>query len=235
MKGIVSALGMSADGVLAAGTYSRWIALYDAGGGGGGGNASVFSLGSSNHDDAAEGGGGGITQVLWSACGRYLCVAERASDGIGVWDIRGTGRRLAWLRGRNARTQQRLGVEVVGGGGGERMGAGAGAGVGEAREQVWAGSVDGNVRVWSAGLGMAEGTVDAASWGFRAHEDAVASTTLHASGSVLATCSGQRHPFHQAAADDSSSSSSSSSSPSRSPSPQKSKWNVDNTLKLWAL
>ncbi|CAD6564022.1 MAG: hypothetical protein ASARMPRED_002652 [Alectoria sarmentosa] len=165
MKGIVSALGLSSEGVLAAGTYSRWVGLYD--GFGRGENTGVFSVGT---EVEAE-GGGGITQVVWSACGRYLCVVERASDGVGVWDIRGTGKRLAWLRGRNAKTQQRLSVGVMGG-------------------ELWAGAVDGMVRVWE-GLGMMEGLLDP-DWEFKAHEDAVSSTILHPSGSVLASCSGQR-------------------------------------------
>ncbi|KAL9138043.1 MAG: hypothetical protein Q9175_000741 [Cornicularia normoerica] len=157
MKGIVSALGMSSEGILAAGTYSRWVGLYD--GFGRGGNAGVFSVGTGDEVER----GGGITQVIWSLCGRYLCVVERASDGVGVWDIRGTGKRLTWLQGRNARTQQRLGVEILGG-------------------EVWAGALDGVVRIWE-GLGMVEGMIDP-SWEFRAHKDAISSTTLHSSGGV---------------------------------------------------
>lgn len=220
MKGIVSAMGMSSEGMLAAGTYSRWLGLYD--GFGRGGNAGVFSV--STEDEVER--GGGITQVVWSTCGRYLCVVERATDGVGIWDIRGTGRRLAWLRSRNARTQQRLGVEVVGG-------------------EVWAGALDGVVRVWE-GLGMVEGVMDP-SWEFRAHEDAVSSATLHPCGSVLATCSGQRHalpPIRDVAyLDDESDSDSSSqrslssisSISSTSASSKRPSQTTDNNLKLWAL
>ena len=222
MKGIVSALGVGSEGMLAAGTYSRWVGLYD--GFGRGGDAGVFAVGAEDEDEAER--GGGITQVIWSACGRYLCVVERASDGIGVWDIRGTGKRLAWLQGRNAKTQQRLSVEVMGG-------------------EVWAGDVDGVVRVWQ-GLGMVEGVVDPG-WEFRAHEDAVASTTLHASGSVLATCSGQRHSFHPVRPVDDLESESDSDCSSPSPlgtmdslsstssSSQMVPPATDHTLKLWAL
>lgn len=230
MKGIVSALGMSCEGMLAAGTYSRWVGLYD--GFGRGGDAGVFPVGADAEDDDEVGRGGGITQVVWSPCGRYLCVAERASDGVGVWDVRGTRKRLAWLRGRNAKTQQRLGVEVTG-------------------KEVWAGGSDGVVRVWE-GLGLAEGVVDPSGWQFRAHGDAVSSATLHTSGSVLATCSGQRHSSHRAsraAVDDLGSESdddrarSSSLNPLRSTtslsstcsSPQRSPEAMDSTLKLWAL
>ncbi len=220
MKGIVSALGVSSEGMLAAGTYTRWVALYDVLSRGG--NAGVFSVGT---EDEVE-RGGGITQAVWSACGRYLCVVERASDGVGIWDIRGTGKRLAWLRGRNARTQQRLSVEVVG-------------------AELWAGALDGVVRVWE-GLGMAEGVMDP-SWDFRAHEDSVSSTTVHPSGSVLATCSGQRHsfpPFREAididSESDSDASSLSSLSSTRSQSSisgssQRPPQLTDNNLKLWAL
>ena len=219
MKGIVSAMGMSSEGMLAAGTYSKWVGLYD--GFGRGGDADVFAVCA---EDEVE-RGGGVTQVVWSLCGRYLCVVERASDGVGVMDIRGTGKRLAWLRGRNARTQQRLSVEVMGG-------------------EVWAGGLDGVVRVWE-GLGMVEGVVDP-SWEFKAHEDAVSSATLHPSGSVLATCSGQRHALpsiregsdldSESDCDSSSLSSLNSSSPSSiSASSQGQSQATDNSLKLWAL
>lgn len=196
IKGIVSALGMSADGVLAAGTFTRSVGLYDDHGNGG--TVAVFPLQSNSDRKSGEEGvgqGTGITQLLWSECSRYLCVVERGSDGIGVWDIRGAGRRLAWLKGRNARTPQRLGAEVVG-------------------HEVWAGGTDGCVRVWE-GLGTGEGIVDPI-WQFRAHDgasnfysiisfdgvtterlicliDSVCATTLHSSGSVLATASGQHH------------------------------------------
>ena len=217
MKGIVSAMGVSSEGILAAGTYSRWVGLYD--GVRSGGNAGVFSV---DTEDEVE-RGGGITQMIWSACGRYLCAVERTSDGVGIWDIRGTGKRLAWLRVRNARTQQRLGVDVLG-------------------AEVWAGGLDGVVRVWE-GLGMAEGVVDPM-WEFTAHEDPVSSTSLHTSGSVLATSSGQRHSLPPIrAVDDLGSESDGDSSPSGSLIPKNSlslslqakAQGTDNSLKLWAL
>ena len=221
MKGIVSALGMGSEGILAAGTYSRWVGLYDGFGRGRGAGAAVFSLAGAKDDDVKRDGGRGITQLLWSACGRYLCVVERCSDGIGVWDIRGTGKRLAWLRGRNAMTPQRLSVEVLGG-------------------EVWAGGLDGMVRVWE-GIGTREGVMDSG-WEFRAHDDAVSSTTLHASGSVMATCSGQRHSFRPLYAGDDldSESDSNCSSPNSLGATslsalERSSQTIDNTLKLWAL
>ncbi|KAL8841194.1 MAG: hypothetical protein Q9170_001048 [Blastenia crenularia] len=145
-KGIVSALGTSPEGILAAGTFSRWVGLFD--GYGRGGSLGVFEL-RVDIEDEEKMSGTGITQVAWSGDGRYLCVAERCSDGISVWDIRGTGKRLAWLRWRNAKTNQRLGIDVIGG-------------------EVWAGGLDGIVRSWE-GLGMKEGTMNP-SWEFHAHD-----------------------------------------------------------------
>ncbi|KAL8693416.1 MAG: hypothetical protein Q9218_001765 [Villophora microphyllina] len=145
IKGIISALGMSPEGVLAAGTFSRWIGLYD--GQGRGGSVGAFQLGE-EAGTTMEADGTGVTQVLWSNDGRYLCVAERCSDEIGIWDIRGTGKKLASLRGRNAVTNQRMSVDVM-------------------SSEVWAGGVDGMVRVWGK-LGMNEGTIDP-TWEFKAH------------------------------------------------------------------
>ncbi|KAL8942026.1 MAG: hypothetical protein Q9211_001567 [Gyalolechia sp. 1 TL-2023] len=209
IKGIVSALGMGSEGILAAGTFSRWVGLYD--GYGRGGSLGVFDVRGDTLDQE-EASGTGITQVLWSGDGRYLGIAERWSDGISVWDIRGTGKRLAWLRGRNAKTNQRLGFEFVSG-------------------EVWAGGVDGKVRVWE-GLGMNEGIVDP-KWEFKAHDDAVSSTTWHFSGSVLATSSGQRH-FNESGCGVADSESQSLPSPSSSSnSGPKIHW-PDDSLKTWS-
>ena len=220
VKGIVSTMAMSSDGLLAAGTFSRWVGLYD--GYGRGETVAVFSV--AQETESEEGvGANGLTQVLWSPCGKYLCTVERGSDGIGVLDIRGHRTWLAWLKGRNARTQQRLSVDLVGG-------------------EVWAGGIDGTVRSW-AGLGMTEGVIDP-KWEFHAHGDVVSSTAIHKTGSVLATCSGQRHyntrpePANEESDDDTSSSSDSSQSSmsslsSRSQSPPAAAF--DNSLKIWAL
>ncbi|MCJ1252221.1 hypothetical protein MMC24_000025 [Lignoscripta atroalba] len=217
MKGLVSCLGMSSEGVLAAGTFTRWVGLYDSGGSGG--TVGVFEIKSGDGDMDEVGDGTGITQVLWSECGRYLCVVERGSNGVGVWDIRGTGRRLSWLNGRKARTGQRLGAEVVG-------------------TNVWAGGLDGNVRVWE-GLGRREGVV-APNQDFKVHDDAVSSAVMHPSAAVLATCSGQRHPLdsidpspastYEGDSDEEMSSSCDSLDSSSTQPPC-----YDNSLKIWAL
>lgn len=147
MKGIVSGLAISCEGLLAAGTFSRWIGLYD--GHGRGGVTGIFRVEGGGVEGEDADSGNGITQLLWSSCGRYLCVVERESNGIGVWDVRGTGRRLSWLQGRMAQTQQRLGVDILG-------------------SEIWAGGKDGMVRVWE-GVGAVEGNVSPTGQ-FHAHD-----------------------------------------------------------------
>ncbi|KAJ9648125.1 hypothetical protein H2199_001902 [Coniosporium tulheliwenetii] len=131
MRGIVSALDISCEGYLAAGTFARNIALF-----GDEGREECFSCfsvaGFSDKDEKIS--GTGITQVKWSPCGRYLYVAERKSNGVLVYDIRVAGKRLGWLAGRKSNTNQRMGIDVIA--------------TAEGHE-VWAGGIDGKVRVWS--------------------------------------------------------------------------------------
>lgn len=133
MKGRVSALNVSSDGIVAAGTYTRNVGLYSDEGRGD--CVSVFSVASDPEDEQAGRyiGGTGVTQVAWSPDGRYLYVAERMSDGIVVFDIRVEGKRLGALRGRKAVTNQRMAFDVVP--------------TAEGHE-IWAGGMDGCVRVW---------------------------------------------------------------------------------------
>ena len=135
MNGIVSALGIGSSGILAAGTFSRWVGLYDSFGRGD--TVAIFPMSNPSttiSEEEKKQQGTGITQVLWTPCGRYLCVVERGSDGIGIWDVRVTGKNLAWLAGRNAKTNQRLGVDLIG-------------------DEIWAGGLDGLVKIWSGFTG----------------------------------------------------------------------------------
>lgn len=143
MKGIISTMSINPDGggVLATGTFSRNVALYASEGAGDciamfsvSDQASFGTGGQHAADDASDDlSGRGISQVIWSPCGRYLLVAERDSDGTLVYDIRVAGKKLAWLRGRNATTLQRLFADV------KPLNDGWG---------VWAGGIDGKVRHW---------------------------------------------------------------------------------------
>lgn len=129
-KGIVSAMSISSDGLLAAGTLDRNVGLFDQSGFGPCGTA--FSMADGSKD------GTGVTHMRWSPCGKYLLIAERQSDIIHVYDVRDTHRRVGWLDGRHASTTQKLGIDVVPTADGF---------------EVWAGGTDGCMRMWKdAGL-----------------------------------------------------------------------------------
>ncbi|KAK0743610.1 WD40-repeat-containing domain protein [Schizothecium vesticola] len=174
MRGTVAALAVQPDpaGLIAAGTWTRHLALYDLQRAG----TCVATWGVAAAAAEAGVGGRGVVQTVWSPCGRYLVVNERGAGGLLVYDLRGANRLVAWLVGREGDTNQRLscdvfpGTEAVGG------------------FEVWAGTKDGGVVVWE-GVGMKEGAVPP-SWEWEAHGSAVGSVAMHASGSVLATCSG---------------------------------------------
>lgn len=195
MRGTVSALAaqfeeQGAGGLVAAGTWTRWVGLYDLSRAGA--CAATWGVRGAAAGDGGEDmnpgaavvkpgrgrgvGGAGIMQTLWSPCGRYLVVNERKSRGLLVYDVRVTGRLLGWLAGRDGDTQQRLscdvypGVDGVGG------------------FEVWAGTRDGTIKVWE-GVGNTEGYVEE-SWGWKGHGSAVGSAAMHGCGSVVATCSG---------------------------------------------
>ncbi|KAI9826059.1 MAG: hypothetical protein M1832_000508 [Thelocarpon impressellum] len=143
MKGIVSALALSADGVLAAGTFTRNVGLYDSEGSGG--CVAVFSVAGESTGGKSESAGAGVTQVFWSPCARYLHVVERKSDDVLMYDIRVAGKKVGCRRGRNAGTNQRLGVDVT---------------TTAAGHELWAGGVDGVVRAWSCSGDVGEADAD---------------------------------------------------------------------------
>lgn len=241
MRGTVSALSMQNDenyvptGLLAAGTWTRWVGLYDFARGGEGvatwsvaeAAASVAvpdsppgspeqpgaprqRLVSRGKKQPARGiGGAGITQTAWSPDGRYLLVNERQSTGVLIYDVRVTNKVLGFLADRDALTHQRLDLTVYP----DSEGLGG--------FEVWAGTRDGTVKVWQ-GVGNDEGCIWP-SWDFstvdgteeRPARSAVGSVSLHKYGSVVATCTGSwRVPGEDD--DDDEASSSDYSSPSSS-------------------
>jgi telomerase Cajal body protein 1 len=180
MRGHVASLAFqhpdkSGLSLIAAGTRTRWIGLYDIlHMGDATANWSIANV--AEREFGAEIGGKGIVQTVWSPCGRYLIINERDSSGLLVYDVRGTGRPLSVLLGRCSSTPQRLSCDVFQGTGGSGT------------FEVWAGTQDGKVLVWENVGG--HGGLQDPSWHWQAHESPVGSTIIHPSGSVVATCSG---------------------------------------------
>jgi WD40 repeat protein len=224
MKGLVTAMALTPDssptnGVLAAGTYTRQVGLYA--GDGRGDVIGVFSLLEGKENN---GGGGGVTQLLWSHDRRYLYIVERMSDEISVYDIRVSGKRVESFKRRNAMTNQRIGVDIAHGLGGEVVGGGT----------------DGIVNVWNAAHGkMGDEEVGHSVGSWKAHDDAVTSAVVHPSGSVMATCSGQRKTFGLGTRElDSGSDNNSSTSNNTADDNEGTKYrqvNWDNSLKIWEI
>ncbi|OAA60801.1 WD40 repeat-like-containing domain protein [Cordyceps fumosorosea ARSEF 2679] len=180
MKGTVSALSNSpadapGSGIVAAGTWTRWMGLYDM-------NradkaVANWSIADADlHEFGKSFGGQGIMQTRWSPCGRYLVINERHASGLLVYDIRGNGKLLTVLAGRDCSTQQRLTCDAFGI-------AGDGPGF-----ELWAGTESGSVKVWDE-VGLHYGVVDP-KWSWDAHEAPIGSTIVHPSGSVVASCAG---------------------------------------------
>ena len=173
VRGFISALAIDGPyNVLAAGTLSRQVGLYDNAG-----NGECVGAFSVNGNDAdQEISGGGITQVLWSACGRYLHVVERKSRGTMIYDIRKTGQLLSWTTGRNASTNQRMNVELT---------------HTSINQDVLAGGTDGNFRTWAAPH-LTEGPVEPTTM-TQLHNDCVNGIGLHHTDEVLVTADGGRN------------------------------------------
>lgn len=169
MKGIVSALSLSSEGILAAGTFSRNVGIFADEGLGD--CITVFSLKNNNASSSTKAHedentvGTGITSLRWSPCGRYLYIAERQASSIQIYDIRVLGRRLGCLTGRRAKTNQRVGFDVVIGYDGAPEGMQTLEGQSEMNDNeieaagrmegggghhnIWSGGTDGIVRVWA--------------------------------------------------------------------------------------
>ncbi|EFX05954.1 WD repeat-containing protein [Grosmannia clavigera kw1407] len=207
MRGTVAALSGSigpgpGPGLVAAGTWTRWIGLYDLARAGGEcvatWSVARASSRASSRADSQPGvdsiGGGGILQTLWSPCGRYLVVNERRSRGLLVYDVRGSGELLCCLTGRPAETNQRLSCDVYMSASAPNNSSVEGKVTdgsnnnGSSGFEVWAGTQNGTTVVWE-GIGRCGGNIEP-SWSWMAHSSAVSSTAMHASGSVIATCSG---------------------------------------------
>ncbi|KAI0833919.1 hypothetical protein F5Y06DRAFT_181299 [Hypoxylon sp. FL0890] len=235
MRGTISTLAAQPPdaynaSLVAAGTWTRWVGLYDFAGSGGT-CAATWSIALASTEEAQI-GGDGIVQTIWSPCGRYLLVGERKSTGILVYDVRVTGKLLGWLSGREARGNQRISCDVFPG----QEGSGG--------FEVWSGTTDGAVKVWE-GVGSHEGAhTPAWSWG-AAQQSTVGSTCVHPSGTVVATCSGSwEFPDDDEEEDESlshngstsaDSDSDSESDISKSEAPWMRRRNKESSLKIWSI
>jgi telomerase Cajal body protein 1 len=234
MRGIVSCLSLQpldaslGNSLLAAATWTRWVGLYDACGLGG--TVANWSIASAADLDAKI-SGAGVSQTLWSPCGRYLFVVERKSCGVLIYDIRVTGRLVGWLDGRAAETNQRLGVGAFGKVGGE--------GNELADTEIWAGGVDGVVRVWKWSGRSDEsdgeaGLMPKKEW--QAHDNAVSSVAVHPSGTVVATSSGQRQEIEDFEEESDTDSDAGLEVTERSGHNMKQKGKPpDNSIKIWSI
>ncbi|KAI0911682.1 hypothetical protein F4823DRAFT_585273 [Ustulina deusta] len=197
MRGDVSALGGqpmdtgNGASLVAAGTWTRWVGLYDFAQAGEcvatwGIAAAVRETAthenmsgnrSGGQNENPDGiGGDGITQTTWSPCGRYLIICERKSRGALIYDVRVTGKLLGHLTGRDALGNQRIACDVF-------PGTDESSGF-----EVWSGTSSGIVKIWE-GVGSLEGP-HAPAWEWAAHRSTVGSACLHSSGTVVATCAG---------------------------------------------
>ncbi|KAK7193549.1 WD repeat domain-containing protein [Paraphaeosphaeria sporulosa] len=181
-KGDVSALAASAGSgnVLAAGTRTRYVGLYDVVSSQ---EVTHFALPGmingqrSDNEKLQDVIGEGVTQLEWSPDGTYLYVAERSSNALLIYDVRKFGLALAHCAGRKAQTRQKMGFDVW-----------AQRDAGENHE-IWAGGTDGCVRVWRYAY-LKEGAVDADEV-ISVGDDAVSNVRVHPYGHAAVVAQGR--------------------------------------------
>ncbi|KAH3918542.1 hypothetical protein HBH56_037990 [Parastagonospora nodorum] len=194
-KGWLSSLTLSppspfaTGGLLTAGSRTRCIGIYDATSGE---EITTFSLPGtldgkkvkSRHEDMQSVMGDGVSYLKYSPCGTYLYVAERQSDALLIYDVRHFSLALGYCKGRNALTNQKLGFDV--------WNAGASPyDIEGLSHEVWAGGVDGKVRVWRDPY-RKEGAVEADEVVVVGEGDApVVGTMVHASGGLAVAACGK--------------------------------------------
>ncbi|KAF3043365.1 hypothetical protein E8E12_000521 [Didymella heteroderae] len=191
-KGHIPALAVSpptaasAEGLLAAGSRTRYVGIYDAVSGA---EVTHFSLPGTlegkklRSETLAPMMGDGVSSLKWSPCGRYLYIAERDSDALLLYDVRSFSMALGYCAGRRARTKQKLGFDV--------WNAGASPyDVEGIAHEVWAGGTDGKIRVWKDPY-LKEGAVEADEVvDVGGEEMPVVTTLVHASGSLAVAARG---------------------------------------------
>jgi len=197
-KGHISALSLSpptissTDGLIAAGSWTRYVGIYDAVSGAEvthfplpGTISSSSTFGKMPRNENLEHVmGSGVSSLRWSPCGRYLYVAERSSDVLLVYDVRKFAYSLAHCAGRKARTKQKLGFDIWNAGQSPYDIEGT-------SHEVWAGGTDGRIRVWRDPY-VKEGAVepDEVVQIHGGDEIPVVGTLVHTSGSLAVAARG---------------------------------------------
>jgi hypothetical protein len=192
-KGWISALTLSPPttfshgGVLAAGSRTRNVGIYDAISGE---EITTFSLpGTLNgrklcNENLRHVMGDGVSCLKYSPCGKYLYVAERQSDVLLIYDVRNFTLALGYCAGRAALTKQKLGFDVWNAGSSPYDVEGM-------AHEVWAGGTDGMVRVWRDPY-RKEGAVEADEVVRIGEGDtSVVGTMVHVSGGLAVAACGR--------------------------------------------
>ncbi|KAK8240094.1 WD40-repeat-containing domain protein [Phyllosticta capitalensis] len=174
LRGKVSSMSMSADGLLAVGTFARNIGIFADDGTGE--CITSFSL----ESDEPGRSDSGVSMVRWCPGGSYLYAAELNSDVIYMYDIRNTGRCLGKLTGRQAKTAQRVDFDIA-----PRTDV---AGNWDGYNIV-SGGTDGIVRVWETPHEKEGDIKHTHEW--QAHEETVSGVAVNPWYPMLATSAGQ--------------------------------------------
>ncbi|KAI8594441.1 WD40-repeat-containing domain protein, partial [Dissophora ornata] len=117
---------------------------------------------------------GGVTQVQFSPDGQYLYSASRQDPWIRCWDIRDTAHVLHRLERPGDLTNQRIAFDI-------------------SYDGRWlsTGDMSGDISVFDL-TNPSDDKVDRLAARIHGHGDVVSAATFHPSGTILATCSGQR-------------------------------------------
>ncbi|XP_014555338.1 hypothetical protein COCVIDRAFT_17086 [Bipolaris victoriae FI3] len=191
-KGYISALSLSPpspssrDGLLAAGSRTRHIGIYDPTSGA---EVTSFALPGttsgtkSRNENFKDVMGDGVSSLKWSPCGNYLYVAERNADVLLIYDVRSFSLALGYCAGRSALTKQKLTFDIWNAGQSPYDVEGF-------SHEVWAGGTDGKVRVWRDAYAKEGAVLPDEIVSVGREDESVVASLVHPSGSLVVAASG---------------------------------------------